>query len=48
MAKRYKELGGRMTVFIDEGRGHLPTSPKDPKAVVELILASQLADHAER
>jgi hypothetical protein len=39
--KRYKELGGRMTVLIDEGRGHLPTAPRDPKPVVRLILASQ-------
>ncbi|APW61543.1 alpha/beta fold hydrolase [Paludisphaera borealis] len=39
--KRYKELGGKMTVFVDEGRGHLPTAPKDPNPVVELILAAQ-------
>jgi hypothetical protein len=39
--KRYKELGGRMTVIVDEGRGHDPTSPRDPKPVVALILAQQ-------
>ncbi len=39
--KRYKELGGRMTVLVDEGKGHYPTAPRDPKPVVELILASQ-------
>ncbi len=39
--KRYKELGGRMTVLVDEGRGHYPTAPRDPKPVVEFILAQQ-------
>ena len=39
--KRYKELGGRMTVIVDEGRGHYPTAPRDPKPVVEFILAQQ-------
>jgi pimeloyl-ACP methyl ester carboxylesterase len=39
--KRYKELGGRMTVIVDEGRGHFPLSPRAPKPVVDLILARQ-------
>lgn len=38
---RYGQLGGRMTVFIDEGKGHLPTAPRDPKPIVSLILAAQ-------
>jgi pimeloyl-ACP methyl ester carboxylesterase len=38
---RYKELGGKMTVIVDEGRGHYPTAPRDPKPVVEFILARQ-------
>jgi hypothetical protein len=37
--KRYKELGGQMTVFVDEGKGHYPTAPRDPKPVVELIIS---------
>jgi len=37
--KRYKELGGRMRVIVDEGKGHYPTAPRDPKPVVEFILA---------
>ncbi|QEH35347.1 Alpha/beta hydrolase family protein [Aquisphaera giovannonii] len=37
--RRYGELGGRMTVIVDEGKGHHPTAPRDPKAVVDLILA---------
>ncbi len=39
--KRYKELGGRMTVIVDEGKGHYPTAPRDPKPVVDFILAQQ-------
>ena len=36
--KRYKELGGSMTVIVQEGVGHYPTAPKDPKPVVDFIL----------
>jgi hypothetical protein len=36
--KRYKELGGQITVIINEGAGHYPLSPKDPHAVVDLII----------
>ena len=36
--KRYQKLGGAMTVIIQEGVGHYPTAPKDPAAVVDLIL----------
>ena len=39
--RRYREFGGRMTVIVDEGRGHYPTAPRDPKPVVEFILAQQ-------
>jgi pimeloyl-ACP methyl ester carboxylesterase len=39
--KRYKELGGSMTVIVDEGKGHFPTSPRDPKPVVEFLIARQ-------
>ncbi len=35
--KRYKELGGQMTVIVNEGAGHFPTAPKDPKPVVDFI-----------
>jgi len=35
--KRYKELGGPITVIVKEGEGHYPLAPKDPKAVVDLI-----------
>ena len=36
--KRYKDLGGKITVIIKEGEGHYPTAPKDPKPVVDFIL----------
>jgi hypothetical protein len=38
--KRYKELGGKITVLVTEGEGHFPTSPKDPQPVVDFITAS--------
>jgi hypothetical protein len=39
--KRYKELGGKMTVLVAEGEGHFPLSRKDPKPVVDFILSHQ-------
>jgi pimeloyl-ACP methyl ester carboxylesterase len=35
--KRYKELGGQITVIIKEGEGHYPLAPRDPNAVVDFI-----------
>ena len=35
--KRYKELGGAITVIVKEGEGHYPLAPKDPKPVVDFI-----------
>jgi pimeloyl-ACP methyl ester carboxylesterase len=37
--KRYKELGGAMTVIVQEGEGHYPTAPRDPKPVIEFVLS---------
>jgi pimeloyl-ACP methyl ester carboxylesterase len=39
--KRYKELGGQITVIIREGEGHFPLAPKDPTPVVDFILRHQ-------
>jgi hypothetical protein len=39
--KRYKELGGTLTVILQEGLGHYPSAPKDPAAVVEFIVGKQ-------
>ncbi len=36
--KRYKELGGKITVIVRAGEGHFPLSPKDPKPVVDFII----------
>jgi pimeloyl-ACP methyl ester carboxylesterase len=41
LEKRYKELGGKVTVIVQEGVGHFPTGPKDPKPVVDFILSRQ-------
>ena len=38
--KRYKELGGPITVIVKEGEGHYPLAPKDPKPVVDSITKS--------
>jgi pimeloyl-ACP methyl ester carboxylesterase len=35
--KRYKELGGQITVIVREGEGHFPLGTKDPKVVVDFI-----------
>ncbi len=35
--KKYKELGGQITVIIREGECHFPLAPKDPKPVVDFI-----------
>jgi hypothetical protein len=43
----YKELGGKVTVIVQEGVGHFPTGPKDPKPVVEWILNPQPGKAAE-
>src|SRR5213078_4234319 len=35
LEKRYRELGGTVTVLVEEGKGHFPTAPHDPKPVVD-------------
>ena len=37
LEKRYKDLGGPVTVIINDGVGHYPLAPKDPKPVVDFI-----------
>ena len=46
--KRYKELGATMTVIVQEGLGHYPTAPKDPKPVVDFIVGHQRPKTASR
>jgi hypothetical protein len=38
--KRYRELGGKITVLMREGAGHYPLGPSDPKAATDFILAN--------
>jgi hypothetical protein len=37
--KKYNELGGQITVIVKEGEGHFPTTPRNPKSVVDFITA---------
>jgi hypothetical protein len=39
--KRYKELGGQITVIVRKGEGHFPLEPKDPEPVIDFILSHQ-------
>ncbi|MCW3055887.1 MAG: Alpha/beta hydrolase family protein [Chthonomonadales bacterium] len=39
--KRYKEMNGTLTVILQEGEGHYPTAPKDPKPVLDFIMSHQ-------
>jgi hypothetical protein len=39
--RRYKDLGGKITVIVRAGEGHFPLSPKDPKPVVDFIVSQQ-------
>lgn len=38
---RYKELGGTVTVIVEEGKGHFPTAPRDAKVVVDYLVGRQ-------
>jgi pimeloyl-ACP methyl ester carboxylesterase len=44
--KRYRELGGKITVLVTEGEGHFPLSRKDPKPVVDFILSIKRREHS--
>jgi hypothetical protein len=39
LEKRYKELGGQITVIIKEGEGHYPLAPKDRGPVLDFVAA---------
>ena len=36
--KRYQELGGQITVIVQEGEGHYPTAPKTAQPIVDFIV----------
>jgi hypothetical protein len=42
--RRYKELGGPITVIVKKGVGHHPHSLEDPAPIVEYILKNRLKD----
>jgi pimeloyl-ACP methyl ester carboxylesterase len=46
--KRYEELGGHMTVLVEEGQGHFSSAPRDPAAAVEFIARHLAAKRASR
>jgi CubicO group peptidase (beta-lactamase class C family) len=39
--KRYKELGGQLTVIVKEGEGHYPLAPRDLEPVLDFITKAQ-------
>jgi pimeloyl-ACP methyl ester carboxylesterase len=41
LEKKYKDLGGKITVIIKEGVGHFPAGPKDPKPVLDFVVGQQ-------
>ncbi|HEX4591057.1 MAG TPA: hypothetical protein VH120_14060 [Gemmataceae bacterium] len=43
LEKRYKEMGGAVTVLVEDGKGHFPTAPRDVKPVVDFIVGRQPA-----
>lgn len=45
--KRYEELGGKITIIINEGEGHYPLAPKDTKPVVDFITANSTVSKSE-
>jgi pimeloyl-ACP methyl ester carboxylesterase len=36
--KRYKELGGQITIIVKKGEGHYPTAPKTAQPIVDFIV----------
>ena len=44
--KRYKELGGKMTVVVQQSGGRFPLAPCDPRPAVEFITAAVMTANA--
>ena len=40
LEKRFRELGGQVTVIVTEGAGHYPLAPRDRQPVVDFIVKS--------
>jgi pimeloyl-ACP methyl ester carboxylesterase len=43
--KRYKKIGGKMTVIVKPGEGHFPIGPMDPTPVMDFITANTQMAH---
>lgn len=41
LQQRYKQLGGKVRVILQEGRGHYPLAPEDPESIAKLIAGWQ-------
>jgi pimeloyl-ACP methyl ester carboxylesterase len=39
LERRYRELGGKVTIIVEDGAGHFPTGPKFSRTVVDFIRA---------
>ena len=40
LEKRYTELGGKITVLVQDGQAHYPLAPNDPKLAVDFITSN--------
>ncbi len=45
--KHFRELGGTIKVWINEGDGHYPLAPRDPKPVVDFIVGKSRIGSAD-
>ena len=43
LEKRYTELGGKITVLVQDGQGHYPLAPQDPKPAVDFITSNAVS-----
>lgn len=47
LEKRYREMGGPITVTVEEGKGHFPTAPRDHQPIVDFIVSNQVVKSAQ-
>lgn len=43
LEKRYTALGGKITVLVQNGQGHYPLAPNDPKEAVDFITSNSVS-----
>src|SRR6185437_5745330 len=44
LEKRYTDVGGKITVLVQNGQGHYPLAPKDPKLAVDFIISNAVTE----